>query len=89
MYTEFGSGDGSDDGSPTGTTDNEFGEINEIVVAGNPLAVAGIDGVKLATGYGMVDKTLANTEDVEQGTAAVLLVRSIKCGSTKICYLLR
>jgi len=72
MHTpRFSSGDGSDDGSPTGTTDDEFGEVNEIVVAGNPLAIAGIDGVKLTLGYSMVDKTLANQEDVEQGTAAV------------------
>ena len=72
MHTpRFSSGDGSDDGSPTGTTNANYGDVNEIVVAGNPLAVAGIDGVKLTLGYGIVDKTLANQEDVEQGLAAV------------------
>ena len=72
MYTpRYGSGDGSDDGSPTATTNANYGDVNEIVVAGNPLAVAGIDGVKLTLGYGIVDKTLANQEDVETGLAAV------------------
>ena len=51
MYTpRYGSGDGSDDGSPTATTNANYGDVNEIVVAGNPLAVAGIDGVKLTLG---------------------------------------
>ena len=72
MYTpRYGSGDGSDDGSPTGTTNANYGDVNEIVVAGNPLAVAGIDGVKLTLGYGIVDKTLANQEDVEQGLSLI------------------
>lgn len=72
MYTpRYGSGDGSDDGAPSATVNSSYGNVQEIVVKGNPLSLAGIDGVSMAIGYGMTEKTLKNQEDAESGLASI------------------
>jgi hypothetical protein len=72
MYTpRYGSGDGSDDDSPTATTNGEFGAVEEIVLSADPLAMLGIEGSALKVGYGRVEALEATRSDPESGFAAL------------------
>ncbi len=72
MYTpRYGSGDGSDDGSPSATTNAEFGAVEEIVLSADPLAPLGIEGAALKVGYGKVEALEATRSDPESALVAL------------------
>ena len=67
----YGSGDGNADDAPTGTTSGDWGEVYEIALKGNPLAIAGIDGVSMSLGYGETEGIAKNRADAEMGFVAL------------------
>ena len=72
MYTpRYGSGDGSDDGSPTATTSGEYGAVEEIVLSADPLAPLGIEGAALKVGYGKVESLESTRSDPESALVAL------------------
>ena len=72
MYTpRYGSGDGSDDGSPSATTNSEYGEVEEIVLSADPLAPLGIEGAALKVGYGKVQSLESTRSDPESALVAL------------------
>jgi hypothetical protein len=72
MYTpRYGSGDGSDDDSPTATTNSEYGAVEEIVLSADPLAPLGIEGAALKVGYGKVEALEATRSDPESALVAL------------------
>ena len=72
MYTpRYGSGDGSDDGSPSATTNSEYGEVEEIVLSADPLAPLGIEGAALKVGYGKVEALESTRSDPESALVAL------------------
>ena len=72
MYTpRYGSGDGSDDGSPTATTNGEYGAVEEIVLSADPLAPLGIEGAALKVGYGKVEALESTRSDPESALVAL------------------
>ena len=72
MYTpRYGSGDGSDDGSPTATTNGEYGAVEEIVLSADPLAPLGIEGAALKVGYGKVESLESTRSDPESALVAL------------------
>jgi hypothetical protein len=72
MYTpKYGSGDGSDDESPSSTVSSEYGSVEEIVLKADPLAPFGIEGAALAVGYGKVDSLESTRSDPESALVAL------------------
>ena len=72
MYTpRYGSGDGSDDGSPSATTNGEYGAVEEIVLSADPLAPLGIEGAALKVGYGKVESLESTRSDPESALVAL------------------
>ena len=72
MYTpRYGSGDGSTDSGPSGTTNGEYGAVEEIVLSADPLAMLGVEGSALKVGYGRVEALEATRSDPESGFAAL------------------
>ena len=72
MYTpRYGSGDGSDDDSPTATTNGEYGAVEEIVLSADPLAPLGIEGAALKVGYGKVESLESTRSDPESALVAL------------------
>ncbi len=72
MYTpRYGSGDGSDDGSPSGTSNAEYGAVEEIVLSADPLAPLGIEGAALKVGYGKVEALESTRSDPESALVAL------------------
>jgi len=67
----YGSGDGNADDTPTGTTNGDWGEVYEVALKGNPLAIAGIDGVSMSLGYGETEGIAKNRADAEMGFVAL------------------
>ena len=71
MYTpQYGSADGSTDSAPTGTVNEKYGAVEEIVLKADPLALVGLEGSSLMVGYGKVEQLRANLNDPETATAA-------------------
>jgi hypothetical protein len=72
MYTpRYGSGDGSDDDSPSATTNGEYGAVEEIVLSADPLGMLGIDGSAVKVGYGKVESLESTRSDPESALVAV------------------
>ena len=72
MYTpRYGSGDGSTDSGPSGTTNGEYGAVEEIVLSADPLAMLGVEGSALKVGYGRVEALESTRSDPESGFAAL------------------
>ena len=72
MYTpRYGSGDGSDDSSASGTTNAEYGAVEEIVLSADPLAPLGIEGAALKVGYGKVEALESTRSDPESALVAL------------------
>ena len=72
MYTpRYGSGDGSDDSSASGTTNSEYGAVEEIVLSADPLAPLGIEGAALKVGYGKVESLESTRSDPESALVAL------------------
>ena len=67
----YGSGDGNADDTPTGTSNGDWGEVMEVALKGNPLAIAGIDGVSMSLGYGETEGITKNRADAEMGFVAL------------------
>ena len=72
MYTpRYGSGDGSTDSGPSGTTNSEYGAVEEIVLSADPLAPLGIEGAALKVGYGKVQSLESTRSDPESALVAL------------------
>lgn len=65
-YTpRYGSGDGSDDGSASGTTNAKYGKVYEVALSSAP-----VDGLKITGGYAFTETTAKDIADGETGTVA-------------------
>ena len=86
----YGSGDGNADDAPTGTTSGDWGEVYEVALKGNPLAIAGIDGVSMSPGYGETEGIAKNRADAEMGFVALTYAYGpLTVGAQKISSILR